>query len=120
MNKIQALNKFWNSFSWKAYDETSVPDTVQFPYITYESTNDFFNNEVAVSASLWMKSTSWVTLSAKEKEIADKITRGGIMIHCDEGAFWLMRGTPWAQRMSDSSNDSIRRIVLNLSIQFVD
>ena len=119
MTAIQALTAFWNGFTWKAYDETSVPDSAQLPYITFEGSLDNFGNEVAVTASLWDRSTSWKSVTDKEAEIADYITRGGRMIAFDGGVFWIKRQSPWAQRMSESSDENIRRIVLNLSIEFV-
>lgn len=120
MDKMQALHSFWSSFRWKAYDENSVPDTAQFPYITYEASTDFFGNELALTASLWDRSTSWASVTEKEKEIADDITRGGRFVLYDGGGFWIKRGNPWAQRMSEASDDAVRRIVLNTSIEFID
>lgn len=120
MNKIQALYNFWSSFGLEAYDETSVPDDSQLPYITYENADDNFGNEIAISASLWYRDTSWKGISEKSIEISDAITRGGKLVAYDGGAFWIRKGSPWAQRMSDDSDDSIRRIVLNLEIEFLD
>jgi hypothetical protein len=120
MNKIQALNAFWNSFQLKAYDETSVPDGAELPYITYEVSSDDFGGTLAQVASLWYRNSSWSEITAKEQEIADFITRGGRMIAYDGGAMWIQMGTPWAQRMGDPSDELIRRIVLNIQIEFLD
>ena len=120
MNKEQTLNAFWNGFKLKAYDENSVPDTAQLPYITYETGVDNFGNFVALTANLWYRSSSWSEITAKEQEIADFITRGGRMINYDGGAMWIQRASPWAQRLSDQSSDMIRRIVLNYTIEFMD
>lgn len=119
MNAIQTLQHFWSGFGLPAYDETTVPDDAQLPYITYEVSKSFFNGPVMQTASLWYYSPSWAAITEKEQEIADFIGRGGRMMNCDEGAFWIMRGTPWAQRMSDPSSDMIRRIVLNIQIEFL-
>lgn len=120
MDKLQALHSFWASFGWKAYDETSVPDTAQLPYITYESSSDNFDHAVAQTASLWDRSTSWANITAKQKEIETAITRGGKMIPYDGGAVWIKRGQPFAQRMADDSSDTVRRIVLNIETEFLD
>lgn len=120
MDKLQAYHAFWSSFDWKAYDETSVPDSAELPYITYEVASDSFDNDLALTASLWSRSTSWVDITAKEKEIAEAITRGGTVIMYDGGAFWIRKGMPWAQRMAEASDDSVRRIVLNVFIEFID
>lgn len=120
MNNIQALNAFWNGFGLKAYDENSVPDTAQLPYITYETTDDSFGNSLALSASLWYRSSSWSDITEKEQEISDFITRGGRMIAYDDGAMWMQKASPWAQRLEEPSDDMIRRIVLNITVEFLD
>ena len=127
MNKTQALNSFWNGFGLKAYDENSVPDKALkdlmdkgIPYITYEVTTDSFDHEVPAVASLWYRSSTWADVTEKEMQIADFITRGGRMIAYDGGAMWIQKGTPWSQRMGDPSDDMIKRIVLNLRIEYMD
>lgn len=121
MDKMQALQQFWQDASGLvAYDETSVPDDAVLPYITYEATSDDFDNEVAATASLWYRSESWKAITEKEMMIADYIGRGGRMVAYDGGAFWIKRASPWAQRMTEATDDTIRRIVLNASIEFID
>lgn len=129
MNKIQTLNAFWNSFGLKAYDETSIPNTIddkgnevklEPPYITYETSDDDFGHVLMRTASIWYRSSSWEEPMAKAQEIADFITRGGRMLGYDGGSMWIQKSTPWAQRMGDPSDDMIRRIVLNVSIEFLD
>ena len=56
----------------------------------------------------------------RAQEIADYITRGGRMLKYDDGAMWLQKGSPWAQRMDDPSDEMIRRIVLTVAIEFLD
>lgn len=120
MNKIQALHSFWSGFGIKAYDENSVPDNVAFPYITYEVSNDEFGNAIAQTASLWYRSSSWSEITLKEMQISDFISRGGRMVTFDDGAFWICKASPWSQRMADPSDEMIRRIVLNVQIEFLD
>ena len=120
MDKLQALNKFWNSFGIPAYDQFTVPDNAEQPYITYETAYDDFNHPVALTASIWYRDFSWAAITAKEQEITEAVSRGGVTILYDDGAFWLVKGTPWAQRMDDPEDDIIRRIVFNYSIEFFD
>ena len=120
MDKLQAYNQFWNSFGIPAYDEGSVPDGAMQPYITYSAASDGFDNAVYLSASLWYRDTSWVDITQKEKEISERIGRGGINVPYDNGAFWMVKGSPWAQRMADPNDDMIRRIVLQLNVEFFD
>jgi len=120
MNKIQTLHNFWSGFGLKAYDENTVPDDAQLPYLTYEVSDDNFGNKVMQSASLWYRSSSWADITAKEQEISDFITRGGRMIAYDGGAMWIQKTSPWAQRLEEPSDEMIRRIVLNVTIEFMD
>lgn len=120
MTKLQALHSFWSSFGLKAYDETSVPDNATMPYITYEVSSDDFGSELAQTGSIWYRSTSWTDITNKEAEIAEAITRGGKLITYDGGAFWIKKGTPWAQRMSDPNDDAVRRMLLNVTIEFLN
>jgi len=120
MNKIQALHSFWSSFGLKAYDENSVPDNTSFPYITYEVSSDDFGNVLAQTASLWYRSSSWSEVTEKEQEIANFITRGGKTVPYDEGAMWIQKASPWAQRLADPSDELIRRIILNITVEFLD
>lgn len=120
MNKIQTLHSFWSGFGLPAYDETSVPDDAVLPYITYEVSSDSFGESLMQNASLWYRSSSWAEITEKEQEIADFITRGGRMLNFDGGAMWLQKSSPWAQRMSEASDDMVRRIVLAINIEFLD
>lgn len=120
MNKYQALHSFWSGFDIKAYDETSVPDNAALPYITYEVSGDNFNHTLFLTASLWYRSSSWADIQTKEQQIAEYIGRGGKNISYDGGMMWIRMGNPWMQRMSEPSDDMIRRIVLNTIVEFID
>ena len=120
MDKIQALHNFWSNFGLTAYDQNTVPDDAQLPYITYEVSDDSFGNTLAQTASLWYRSSSWADITNKEIQISNFITMGGRLITYNGGAFWIKKASPWAQRMSDPSDDKIRRIVLNVTIEFLD
>ena len=120
MNKIQALHSFWSSFELNAYDVNSVPDNVKLPYLTYEVSDDNFGATLIQNTNLWYRSNSWVEITAKEQEISDFITRGGRMITYTDGAIWIRKSTPWAQRLADVSDSTIRRIVLSVVVEFMD
>lgn len=120
MDKMQALHSFWNGFSLKAYDENTVPVDAVLPYITYEASSDDFGNRLPQTASLWYRGEGWSAITAKEQEIADFITKGGRMIRYDRGVMWIQKSTPWSQRMEDPNDDSIRRMILNVEVEFLD
>lgn len=118
MNRLQALNIFWSKFGLMAYDETSVPDDAELPYITYEAVIDSFNRPVMATASIWYYGTSLAEVSEKALEISNFIGLGGELIQYDDGVLWVKKATPFAQRMTDPS-DMIKRMVLNLQYEFL-
>lgn len=121
MDKFQALQSFWESFGIPAYDENTVPtgdDAPAFPYITYDAVVSNLGTPVTMSASLWYYGTSWAQITAKMAEIQSAIGRGGKMLRIDDGAIWIIQGSPFAQRMSDS-NDMVRRIFINITAQYI-
>ena len=125
MDKLQAYNQFWNSFGIPAYDQYSVPDEVNGvkvkpPYITYETQSDEFGNTLYLTSSLWYREKTWANITAKEKQIAEFIGRGGVNVAYDQGCFWITKRSPWAQRMNDPDDDMIKRIVLQINVEFLD
>ena len=119
MTKAAAIYQFWNSFGLTAYEENSVPDDADFPYITYQLVTDSFGREIPLTASIWYRSESWTAINAKTEEISQKISRGGKIISCDGGAIWLKRGQPFSQNMGDESDDLIKRKYLNVTAEFI-
>jgi len=121
MDKWQTLHSFWSSFGLPAYDENTVPTGDQkpsYPYITYDAVISDFGNPVALSGSLWYYGTSWSQVTTKLSEIQSVIGRGGKFLPFDGGALWIKKGSPFAQRVSDS-NDMIRRIFINIEAEFI-
>ena len=119
MTKAAAIYQFWNIFGLTAYEENSVPDDADFPYITYQLVTDSFGREIPLTASIWYRSESWTAINAKTEEISQKISRGGKIISCDGGAIWLKRGQPFSQNMGDESDDLIKRKYLNVTAEFI-
>ena len=119
MTKAAAIYQFWSSFGLTAYEENTVSDDASFPYITYQLVTDSFDREIPLSASLWYRSESWTAINAKTEEISQKISRGGKIISCDDGAIWLKRGKPFAQNMGDESDNLIKRKYLNITAEFM-
>lgn len=120
--KAATVYDFWNSFGMTGYEENTVPtgeDAPKFPYITYQLVTDSFGNEVAMTASLWYRGTSWVEANAKTDEISRAIGLGGKVLDCDGGKIWLKRGTPFAQNMSDESDNLIKRKYLNITAEYL-
>lgn len=118
MDKAQAIHSFWSGFGLIAYDENTVPDDAVAPYITYSVSTDSLDGPVSLYGSLWYKSMSWAEISRKAEEISEAITRM-LPIKIDNGYVWIMKGTPFAQRMNDPSSDLIRRIYININAEFL-
>ena len=119
MTKASALYSFWSGFGLTAYEENTVPTDATFPYITYQVVTDSFGAEVALTASVWYRDTSWVESNAKAEEISRTISRGGKTITVDGGVLWLKRGTPFSQSMGDETDDLIKRKYLNITAEFL-
>ena len=125
MNKWQAIHNFWSGFGIPAYDENTVPDRVYVngvevdnkpPYITYSAAVGEFEQVVQLTASVWYQSTSWSDVSNKVDEISRSIDQYKL-IKIDDGYMFMVKGTPFAQRMSDE-NDTLRRIYVNIQAEF--
>lgn len=120
MNKEQALDSFWNSFGLDAYDENSVSQGTEFPYITYSvATGSLSDYGTALSASLWFRDTSWKFITFLSNTISETIGYGGKVLPYDGGFLWIKRGSPFAQRMGDPDDDQIRRIVINIEVEYL-
>ena len=119
MDKAQAVHNFMNSFTWKAYDEGTVPDDAVFPRITYQLFVDALDHPLSMAISLWDRSYSWTSVEEKAKEIAYRLyTMRPPAIPCDTGRVYIKKGSPFAQRMSDQADSMIRQMYINLEIEY--
>lgn len=119
MNKDQALHSFWSSFGLDAYDEQTVPAEAVLPYITYEVSTDRLDEPVMLTASIWLRSMSWVEINRVRDAVAQRLSNGGQTIKLDDGYLWITPGSPFSQRMDEPSDDAIRRIILNVQAEFL-
>lgn len=120
MNKEQALNEFWNGFGITAYDNNSVPDNAPYPRITYECITDNFGYPVTSSASIWTRSSGWASAEKIKQAIEQRITRGGCYKTYSNGAMWIRRGNPFSVRSRDASDESVKQIMLNIEIEYIE
>lgn len=119
MDRTQALNFFWSGYGLTAYDEQTVPDGAQMPYITYETVVGDLDTQVALTGSLWYRSTSWQEITAKMEAIYADIGRGGKVVHYEGGILWVTRGSPFAQRITEPNDDTVRRYYMNITAQYI-
>ena len=120
MDSWQAQDAFWNSFGIPAFEESTVPEDAELPYITYSAEYGFFEIETQLTASIWYKGMSWKDISKKATEIRDRIVSlQGSAIKVDGGYMRLYITTiPFAQRMADE-DATVRRIVVTIGAEFM-
>lgn len=119
MNKYQALDGFYKSFSIPAYEENSVPKTAQMPYITYEViTNNFSEFSTALSCQIWYKSNSWKEINAKTEELAQALS-AGVRLECDKGYIMLYSGSPFAQSRTDATDGTVKCKYINITADYI-
>lgn len=120
MDKAQALYNFWSSFDIPAYDENTIPEDAQMPYITYQTMTDSMGNVLPMSATLWYGNAyAWDSIQRKADEIAQRIGQNGYYLSkIDGGYVWLTKGTPFAQRM-ESEQDNVRQIYINVTVEYL-
>lgn len=119
MDKAQALYNFWSSFGLNAYDEYTVPDDAKMPYITYETITDSFDRPYPLTASLWYHDTMWTRIEEKTQEISDYLGQGGVLVPYTDGALWVTRRSPFAQRLEEPDDDGTRRIYISISAEYL-
>lgn len=121
MDKWQAQDAFWGSFGIPAYDQNTVPESAEMPYITYEAVGANLGAPQTVTASLWYRSRAWSQISQKTEEIARQIYNMPPSVEIDGGRFKvrLPSDTAFGQRMDDPYDSDIRRMVLNVEMEFL-
>ena len=127
MDKAQALHSFWSGFGIPAIDENSAYDEkakqqlgISDRYIAYEvGTGDIVTGPVALTASIWYRSTSWTDISQKAEAVNAAIGYGGYRAEIDGGYIWITKGSPFARRLIDEADLSWRRIIFNINAEFL-
>lgn len=124
MTKEQALHAFWASFGWPAVNEQSDIDEttakemgMDVRRIEYEVRTGDYDQPLALTASLFHRSTSWTDINDKAQQIREFIGTG-YRIAIDDGYLWITAGNPFT---SDEAPANIgwRRIILNISANFL-
>lgn len=126
MTPEAAIYAFMNGFSIPAYASSSVPDQTSpewqgFPYITYDLVlGEWGQPEVNMPVNVWYRTDSEALPNAKVREISQAIGMGGVLLHCDGGALWLKKGSPWAQAMTiEGEDEKVKRRYININIEFL-
>lgn len=117
MDKWQAQESYWASFGYPAYNELTVREDAQMPYITYQLVNGVLDGICTASGSLYMRGTSWAKIcqavTAMEK-LADR------QIPIDGGVMKVRKPIAnFAQPLNEPSDSKVRRMVLTVEIEFI-
>lgn len=120
MTKEQALYQFFNSFDITGYRNTSVPDDVIFPYLTYDvPVSSFEEDPVSITVNLYYYTDSEADPDAKAEAIRKAVGMGGKLLKCGDGAIWLKWGSPWCQSLVDDTNRNIKRRYINITAEYL-
>ena len=121
MTPEAAIYGFLSSFGIPAYAASSVPDQAEFPYLTYDLVlGEWGQPEVNMPVNVWYRTDSEALPNAKVREISKAIGMGGVLLHCDGGALWLKKGSPWAQAMTvEGEDEKVKRRYVNINIEFM-
>lgn len=117
IDKQQALFKFWSGFGLPAYEQTTVPDNAELPYITYETATADLDQKLVLSGHLWERTTKWLFLDNKANEISRFIEEMS-PIKIDEGYVYITKENPFARRLSDENDSNIRGYAFNIGVEF--
>lgn len=118
--KAAAVQAFLSGFGIPAYAAASVPEDARMPYITYSLVVGAFGDaEQAMQVDLWYYGDGESAPNAKVQEISDRVGRGGTMVPCDGGAVWIKRGSPFAQSVTESTDDKVKRRYINLDLEYI-
>ncbi len=120
MDKDQTLEAFWNSFDIPAYEEHSVPDRKEFPYITYNANTGVLGNTMTTYCDIWYRTPLWGAAIRKKDEILQRILRNGsLTLPFDGGYIFISDGSPLVQRVEDADDDMVKRFHLNFTAEFL-
>ena len=129
MNKQQAYSEFWSRFGVLAFEENSVPtdDVIEqiikgttlkkYPYIAYQVITDDIDHPVFPTASIYDRNTSWERADLLSNAISAYIQQMNT-IKLDNGRMFITKGSPFAQHQLEDADTNIRRVILNLGIEF--
>ena len=110
---MKGLKKFFSQFG-TAYIETSVPESAEFPYITYKCGSEDWNNKALISCSIYSKSSSYVELSEIAERILDS-ARDGAIINVEGGYLCIYLGEPEFQ-IVPNTDYNIRQGYINFVV----
>lgn len=120
MTATEALYKFFNSFGIKAYPANATPETLTFPWMTYEAiVGNAGDLPLSCTVNIYYHTDSEAIPNHKAQEIADELGLGGIQLPYDKGSIWVKRGEPWCISVYNDADSAIKQRQLDLELEFL-
>ena len=110
----QALKSFFGGFGIPAYSETSVPDDIQLPYITYPIKEPEWRQPTSFYIVLWCRTKGYASALAKADQIMAAIGEG-VRLEIASGWVVIRPGNPLFQEIKDNDNDT-KALYINLQL----
>lgn len=109
------LHDFFEGFGIPAYEENTVPDDAEAPYITYDLSVPDWRNPSSISATIWYKSTDYTDVLNKADEICKKIEEGLRLPVKSGGCVYLYKDNPFS-RVIPTEKDNVKAVTLNIGL----
>ena len=112
LNTAKTLKTFFSAFSIPAYAESSVPESTQLPYITYQLIEPEWDEQASFFCQVWYRKNQLSALLTKADQIVAAIGTGKLFEQ-ESGYLAIYPSTPLLQTLTD---DDSQRVIINLSI----
>lgn len=120
MDKTQAIDAFFSSFGWPAFDENCVETENERFYITYEAATGSDGELILTNPALYGYTNSYEKLEKKAAEIYNRmITMRPPSIPIDGGRLVILPGSPEFSRRIDSGSAEWKKIVMQIYLAFL-
>lgn len=117
--KAAAVHSFLSGFGIPAYAASSVPDDAVYPYLTYNLVDGAWGDtELAMQVDIWYYGDGEAAPNTKVQEISHAIGLSGVLLRCDAGCIWVKRGSPFAQAVTESTDDKMKRRYVNIDLEY--
>ena len=119
MTAAEVYHGFWTQFGIPAYEEGAafaVPaPEVRCPCLTYRYGE---GDRADLTVSLWVRSSSWREAQTLAERIGSALPPGGVLLSCEGGGIWILRGSPWRVSAGEEDDPLVRKIVFNVTVRF--
>jgi hypothetical protein len=113
--------QFWSQFC-PAFQEGYVPETADFPYLTYAVVRVPFGEQTVIGVNIYDRASTVAGLREIGKAIEAAIPNEGVVLTMPEnqGTIWIVRGNPFIQSRTlpaDEVRENIKSDYVNVIIR---